>query len=43
MGNNRRKKFKNPMSEKSKEVVDGLERLFSMVPNPDCFTNNNNK
>lgn len=43
MGNNRRKKYKNPMRESSKEVVDGLERLFSMVPNPDWFTNNNNK
>lgn len=41
MGNNKRKKFKNPMSEKSKEVVDGLERLFGMVPNSDWFTNNN--
>lgn len=41
MGNNRRKKYKNPMRKSSKEVVDGLERLFSMVPNPDWFTNNN--
>lgn len=41
MSNNKRKKFKNPMNEKSKEVVDGLNRLFSMVPNPDWFTNNN--
>lgn len=28
------------MSEKSKEVVDALDRLFGMVPNPDLFTNN---
>lgn len=28
------------MSEKSKEVVDALDRLFGMVPNPDWFTNN---
>ena len=41
MGNNRRKNYKNPMSEKSKEVVDVLDRLFGMVPNPDWFTNNN--
>ncbi len=41
MGNNKRKKYKNSMSEESKEVVNGLERLFSMVPNPDWFTNNN--
>ena len=40
MGNNKRKKYKNPMSEKSKEVVDALDRLFVMVPNPDWFTNN---
>ena len=40
MGNNKRNKYKDPISEKSKEVVDGLERLFSMVPNPDWFTNN---
>lgn len=26
--------YKNPMSEKSKEVVDALDRLFDMVPNP---------
>lgn len=32
--------IKNPMSEKSKEVVDALDRLFGMVPNPDWFTNN---
>ena len=43
MRNNKRNKYKDPISQKSKEVVDGLERLFSMVPNPDCFTNNNNK
>lgn len=35
MRNNKRKKYKNPMSEKSKEVVDALARLFDMVPNPD--------
>ena len=40
MGNNKRKKYKNPMSEKFKEVVDSLDRLFGMVPNPDWFTNN---
>lgn len=28
------------MSEKSKEVVDALDRLFGMVPNSDWFTNN---
>ena len=28
------------MSEKSKEVVDSLDRLFGMVPNSDWFTNN---
>lgn len=28
------------MSEKSKEVVDALDRLFDMVPNSDWFTNN---
>nr|DAW42233.1 MAG TPA: hypothetical protein [Crassvirales sp.] len=38
MGNNRRKKFKDSMSEKSKELVDALERLFSNVPNPDWLT-----
>ena len=38
MGNNRCKNYKNSMSEKSKEVVDALERLFSMVPNPDWVT-----
>ena len=37
MGNNKRKKYKNPMSEKSKEV-DALDRLFDMVPNPDWLT-----
>lgn len=40
MGNNKRKKYKNPMNEKSKEVVDSLDRLFGMVPNSDWFTNN---
>lgn len=40
MGNNKRKKYKNSMSEKSKEVVDSLDRLYGMVPNPDWFTNN---
>ena len=40
MGNNRRKKYKNPMSEKSKEVVDALDGLFGMTPDPNCFTNN---
>lgn len=30
MGNNKRKKYKNPMSEKSKEVVDALDRLFGI-------------
>ena len=40
MRNNRRKKYKNPMSEKSKEVVNALYGLFGMVPNPDWFTNN---
>ena len=43
MGNNKRKKYKNPMSEKSKEVVDALDRLFDMVPNPDCLQIINNK
>lgn len=38
MGNNKRNKYKDPISEKSKEVVDALERLFSMVPNPDWLT-----
>ena len=38
MGNNRRKKYKNPMSEKSKEVVDALDGLFSMTPDPNWFT-----
>lgn len=28
------------MSEKSKEVVDALDRLFGMVLNPNWFTNN---
>ena len=37
MGNNKRKKYKNQMSE-SKEVVDALDNLFGMVPNPDWFT-----
>lgn len=37
MGNNKRKKYKNQMSEKSKEVVDALDNLFDMVPNPDWF------
>lgn len=32
--------IKNPMSEKSKEVVDSLDRLFGMVSNSDWFTNN---
>ena len=36
MGNNKRKKYKNQMSEKSKEVVDALDNLFGMVP--DWFT-----
>lgn len=40
MGNNKRKKYKNPMSQKSKEVVDALDRLFDMVPNSYWFTNN---
>lgn len=38
MGNNKRKKYKNQMSEKSKEVVDALDNLFGMVPNLDWFT-----
>lgn len=38
MGNNKRKKYKNQISEKSKEVVDALDNLFDMVPNPDWFT-----
>lgn len=38
MGNNKRKKYKDPTSEKVKELVDGLERLFGMVPNPDWLT-----
>lgn len=38
MGNNKRKKFKNPMGEKSKEVVDAFDNLFSMVPNPNWLT-----
>ena len=32
--------IKNPMSEKSKEVIDALDGLFGMIPNPDWFTNN---
>lgn len=35
---NKRNKDKDLISEKAKEVVDGLERLFSMVPNPDWLT-----
>ena len=38
MGNNRRKKYKNSMSEKSKEVVDALDGLFGMTPDPNWFT-----
>lgn len=38
MGNNKRKKYKNPMSEKAKELVDALDNLFSMVPNPNWLT-----
>lgn len=38
MGNNKRKKYKNPMREKSKELVDALDNLFSMVPNPNWLT-----
>ena len=38
MGNNRRKKYKNPMSEKSKEVVNALDRLFGMTSDPNWFT-----
>lgn len=40
MGNNKRKKYKNSMSKKSKELIDVLDRLFDKVPNPDWFTNN---
>lgn len=38
MGNNRRNKYKNPMSEKSKEVVDALDGLFGMTPDTNWFT-----
>ena len=32
--------IKNPMSEKSKEVIDALDGLFGMTPDPNWFTNN---
>ena len=38
MGNNRRKKYKNAMSEKSKEVIYALDGLFGMTPNSNWFT-----
>ena len=38
MGNNRRKKYKNQISEKSKEVVDAIDGLFGMTPDPNWFT-----
>ena len=41
MGNNRRKKLKDPMpevSEKVKELVSTIDKLFSTVPNPDWLT-----
>lgn len=41
MGNNRRKKLKDPMPEVSKtfkELVSAIDKLFSTVPNPDWLT-----
>lgn len=38
MGNNKRKKYKDPNKQKAKEIVDGLDKLFSMCPNPDWLT-----
>lgn len=38
MGNNKRKKYKDPISEKAKEIVDGLDKLYSTVPNSDWLT-----
>lgn len=41
MGNNRRKKLKDPMpevSKKFKELFSAIDKLFSNVPNPDWLT-----
>nr|DAG96907.1 MAG TPA: hypothetical protein [Crassvirales sp.] len=38
MGNNKRKKYEDFMSKKAKEIVDGLDKLYSTVPNPDWLT-----
>ncbi len=38
MGNNKRKKYKDFMSEKAKELVDALDDLYSTVPNPNWLT-----
>lgn len=38
MGNNKCKKYKDSISEKAKELVDALDKLFGMVPNPNWLT-----
>ena len=38
MRNKKRKIYKDATSEKVKELVDALDKLFSTVPNPDWLT-----